>query len=517
MNITKILKSSAAMAAAAAMTAVITISSFTASAELSNTAVNADKSGILQVEVHYKQDQEDLLVQTGTGFLINQSTLLTCDHVITIDEDDKSLIAEYMTEKTGEEQKFDPDYVKVQIAILGDVKEDATITRESAEADYAILTINQTLTTKTPLKLSDSDKIEQTQEVYALGFPAVVTDFQSHTNYTAYVADDVTVTKGTVSKTNYVFNDGGNTRLIQHSANISEGNSGGPLVNANGAVVGINRGVFDNFYYAIEINQIRELLDTLAIEYTTDDGDISKPAVTTAENSSQESSQEEEATHVSVAPATSAASVPQVTVPPITTEKKSNILIFVVIGIIVFVIIIIAIIIALIIKSSKKPTPVAGNVPFTPAAPPMNQMNPMNQMPQAPRPQFNNAMTAPDAGAGETSLLNEGAGETSILGGGVSAASVSLFRKKTGTNIPLSSPVFIIGKENSKVNYCVNNNAVSRQHAKFTVNGGKTFVTDMNSSNFTYINGRKIPANTPQELHNGDVVKLADEEFEFRG
>lgn len=510
MNITKILKGSAAMIAAAAMTVSITLSTFTASAELSNSAVNADKSGILQVEVHYQPPaQEDLLVQTGTGFLINQSTLLTCDHVVTIKEADKARIAEHFTGVTGEEHKFDADYVKVEIAILGDVKEPATITRESAEADYAILNINTELTTKTPLVLSDSDKIEQTQEVYALGFPAVVTDLQSHTNYTAYVAEDVTVTKGTVSKTNYVFNDGGNTRLIQHSANISEGNSGGPLVNANGAVVGINRGSFDNFYYAIEINQIRELLDTLAIAYTTDPGRNPTPVTSTSEET-----QASEETHISLAPATTAASVPQVTVPPITTEKKSNILIFVVIGVIVFVLIIIAIIIALIIKSSKKPTPVAGNVPFTPAAPPINQMNPM---PQAPRPQFNNAMAAPDAGAGETSLLNEGAGETSILGGGVSATSVSLFRKKTGTNIPLSSPVFIIGKENSKVNYCVNNNAVSRQHAKFTVNGGTTFVTDMNSSNFTYINGRKIPANTPQELHNGDIIKLADEEFEFRG
>lgn len=514
MKITTIIKRASAAVAAAAMTAAMTATlSFTAltgNAILTNAAVNEDKSGILQVEVHYQPSgQEDLLVQTGTGFLINRSTLLTCDHVVTIDDEDKPLIAQYFTEKMGEEHKFDEDYVKVQVAILGDVKEPATITRQSHEGDYAILTINTDLTTKNPLALTDSDSVQQTQEVYALGFPSNITDFQNHTNYTAYVADDVTVTQGTVSKTNYVFNNGGNTKLVQHSANISEGNSGGPLVNSDGNVVGINQGVYDNFYYAIEINQIRELLDTLGIEYNYIETG-SKTTTTVSEEA-------ETPTLATVAPATTAAVKPDpvITAPAVEDEGSGfDIKWIIIIAIVLVVLIIIAIIVAILLMSRKKPTPVAA--PPVPARPMGGPVNQIPQAPVSPAP-YNPGVTAADTGAGETSLLNSGAGETSVLGGGSAMGKAILIRKKTGTNVPISSPDFIIGKENSRVNYCVNNNAVSRQHAKITVNGGNYFITDMNSSNFTYINGRQIPANTPQPIHTGDVIKLADEEFEFRG
>ena len=50
---------------------------------------------------------------------------------------------------------------------------------------------------------------------------------------------------------------------------MTDGNSGGPLVDENGAVVGINKGKNDNYYYAISINQVKEVLDALEITYST--------------------------------------------------------------------------------------------------------------------------------------------------------------------------------------------------------------------------------------------------------
>ncbi len=511
MNITNLFKRTSLALAAAAMAASMTAIPLTSSAEsTANTAVNADRSGIVQVETYYQPTgQKPITIMTGTGFLINENTILTCHHVIDFSDDVDLVkdIEEYFSFTMEEEHKFDEDYVGIQIAVLGDVKEPATVKRESEDGDYAVLTIDTKLTTKTPLTLCDSDTVEQTEQVYALGYPSNVTDFQQQLSYTAYNDDDVTITQGNISKTGYVSTDIGmsGVKLFQHSAYLSGGNSGGPLVNEEGHVIGIANAasITDDYYYAIEINQIKDLLDILGIEYTGCDPDPIEPTEPDPTEPNPETS-------LDTQPPTPPA--PITTTEPIKDDPKP--MPWVLIGILgAAAVIVIILIIVLVAKGGKKPEP----VPAAPApVPPRPPINPSG----APRPI---SPTPPmggmgmDNGAGETSLLNSGAGETSILGGGAAASRVAIIRKKTGTSIPVNTPEFIIGKENSRVNYCVNNNAVSRQHAKISANNGSYFITDMNSSNFTFLNGRQIPANTPQLLHSGDVFKLADEEFEFRG
>lgn len=516
MNITKLFKRTSLALAAAAMAASMTAIPLTSSAETSaNTAVNNDRSGIVQVETYYQPTGQDpITIQTGTGFLINENTLLTCDHVTDV-SDYISDIEEYFSLIMDEKHKFDKDYVGIQIAVLGDVKAEATIQEHSEAGDYAILHFDKKLTTKTPLILGDSDAVQQTEQVYALGYPANVTDFQNQLNYTAYDDDDVTITQGNISKTNYVSTDIGMTgvQLFQHSAYLSGGNSGGPLVNEKGEVIGIANAasIADDYYYAIEINQIKKLLDILDIPYpkpnvstpATDPTDEPEPTEPTQEISNPDSD-------------ITQPTVPTPTEPEPEPEPETDKTIpWVLIGILgAAALIVIILIIVLVAKGGKKPEP----VPAAPApVPPRPPINPSGApRPISPTPPMG-AMGGMDNGAGETSLLNSGAGETSILGGGAAASRVTIIRKKTGTSIPVNTPEFIIGKENSRVNYCVNNNAVSRQHAKISANNGSYFITDMNSSNFTFLNGRQIPANTPQLLHSGDVFKLADEEFEFRG
>ena len=55
---------------------------------------------------------------------------------------------------------------------------------------------------------------------------------------------------------------------MQHSASLSSGSSGGPLVSQDGSVVAINRGGVNQYYYSVAISQIREVLDKLGVEYT---------------------------------------------------------------------------------------------------------------------------------------------------------------------------------------------------------------------------------------------------------
>ncbi len=506
MNITNLFKRTSLALAAAAMAASMTAIPLTSSA--ANEAVNADRSGIVQVEAYYQPAGEEAIpVQTGTGFLINENTFITCNHVVAFDADTIEAIEELVSLRTDKEHKFDEDYVKIQIAVLGDVKANATITEASVDGDYAVLEFDKKLTKKTPLVLGDSANVAQTEQIYALGYPNIVKDFEIRLNNNSFTDDDVTVTQGNISKTSYISSDVGMTgvTLFQHSAVLEGGNSGGPLVNEAGEVIGINnaKSKLGDYYYSIEINQIKDLLDMLGIEYIG--GGNPKPPTTEPATSTDDPKPD---TTISTEPPTPAPVTTSTTEPEPPIPGKN----WVLIGILgAAAVIVIILIIVLVVKGGKKPEPVPAAPAPVPPRPPINPSP--NPRPISPSPMGGGM----DNGAGETSLLNAGAGETSILGGGAAASRVTIIRKKTGTSIPVNAPEFVIGKENSRVNYCVNNNAVSRQHAKISANNGSYFITDMNSSNFTYLNGRKIPANTPQLLHSGDVFKLADEEFEFRG
>lgn len=92
----------------------------------------------------------------------------------------------------------------------------------------------------------------------------------------------------------------------------------------------------------------------------------------------------------------------------------------------------------------------------------------------------------------------------------------TLFRVLTGETISINKPVFRLGKEKSYVDYFVTNNiAVSRSHADIITRGMRHFVIDLNSKNHTYINNQELPIHYEIEIHDGDMLKLGNEEFIF--
>ena len=142
---------------------------------------------------------------------------------------------------------------------------------------------------------------------------------------------------------------------------------------------------------------------------------------------------------------------------------------------------------------------------------PPRPMTPPQPRPMA-QPQPNNFS---DEGAGETSVLNDGAGETTVLNGQTGGV---LLRKSNGDRINLNKAVFNIGKERRRVDYCISDNSsVSRVHAKISAKAGKYYITDLNSTNCTFVNGSKLTPNQEVALNPGDKIKISDEEFEFLG
>ena len=120
--------------------------------------------------------------------------------------------------------------------------------------------------------------------------------------------------------------------------------------------------------------------------------------------------------------------------------------------------------------------------------------------------------------AGSTSSVHssDGSGETVFHESHIQITGISLMRKSNNETVNINKPEFTIGKERRRVDYCVaDNSSVSRVHAKLRVRGGICCISDLGSTNCTYVNGTKLGRNQEVALKKGDKIKLSYEEFEM--
>ena len=152
---------------------------------------------------------------------------------------------------------------------------EAQITYLQTGLDLAILTTTTGLSGRPVLPFADISNLRAADTVYALGFPGTADDYIDFGEYMPSSANDVTVTRGIVSSVHAVFY---NTDAIQHDCYISHGNSGGPLLNEAGAVIGINTwgnpepGAARSVNYAIHNTYIINAFNEFGIEYKTQGG-----------------------------------------------------------------------------------------------------------------------------------------------------------------------------------------------------------------------------------------------------
>jgi pSer/pThr/pTyr-binding forkhead associated (FHA) protein len=71
---------------------------------------------------------------------------------------------------------------------------------------------------------------------------------------------------------------------------------------------------------------------------------------------------------------------------------------------------------------------------------------------------------------------------------------------------------YIIGRARES-DICINDNSVSRKHATIIEEGGKTYVEDHNSTNGTFINGRKVYGKELLSLN--DILKVGSKPVPF--
>lgn len=528
------------------------------------------KNGVLQLTVQVFVNSEEIYKSSGTAFLINESHVVTNYHVIGFSTTDMEIL------NTIQQAGADVDII-YKVYSKRDVYREADLvqTASSAEMDFAVLELESPIGGRVPLALADSDAVADLDAVYALGFPSDSLQVQ---DIVFHDSGDVAATRGVISKSLSVDGVG----YFQHDATVSAGSSGGPLVNEEGAVVGINtlQGLTSQNIYvmdengaailqsyghidfngAIKVNELSEVLDQAMITYTKwdggsivssnddDDDDVSEgeepteapEEVVTIDTTALQNKVDEAKildsskytpeswdvleSNLDAAETVlydSAASQEQIdkktseldsAIRQLEEAKGVNGLVIGIIAAIAVVIIVLVVVLVLVLGNGKKNKIPTGNVP--PMATPNQNQPPYGQAPSN-IPPMNYQTAATDEGAGETSVLSEGAGETTVLGGGAGATAY-LVRTKTGEKITVNSPNFVIGKEKKRVNYCISDNSsISRSHARIVKKGAQYYIVDMNSTNFTILNGAKLSANVETPLESGAKIRLSDEDFEF--
>jgi S1-C subfamily serine protease len=158
-------------------------------------------------------------IRSGSGFFINSKGLaVTNYHVI------RNMIAAKVTLEDGKSYEV------------------AGVVDYSADSDLALIQINGT---DFPfLSLADSDSVTTGASITAIGYPLGV---------------DQTVTSGTITNASHLA-DG--VKYIMINAAISNGNSGGALINAAGKVIGVTSASYSNgqnLNLAVPINLLKSL------------------------------------------------------------------------------------------------------------------------------------------------------------------------------------------------------------------------------------------------------------------
>jgi serine protease Do len=138
---------------------------------------------------------------------------------------------------------------EIEVQLMDDRKFPAKLVGKDARTDLALLKIEASGLPVLPL--GDSDKLEVGELVLAIGNPFGL----DHT-----VSIGIVSRKGRAPGSSGTFDD-----YIQTDASVNPGNSGGPLINMRGEVIGINTAVIPNrrVAFAIPVNLAKSLLPEL--------------------------------------------------------------------------------------------------------------------------------------------------------------------------------------------------------------------------------------------------------------
>ncbi len=167
------------------------------------------------------------------------------------------------------------DATRITVILYDNTEYEATLIGSDALSDIAVLKINPDSDVKLiPMEIGNSDELVVGEAVVAIGCPAGIEFIGTVTDGIVSAINrnvEITDSYGNVQK---------NMTLIQTNATINHGNSGGPLINTRGQVIGINTLKLSSNYegvgFSIPMNGAKPIIKQLiehgeVIERTDDD------------------------------------------------------------------------------------------------------------------------------------------------------------------------------------------------------------------------------------------------------
>jgi S1-C subfamily serine protease len=224
---------------------------------VSTTGTQQSSTKGLTPEAIYRQDGPGVVQITATS--VTQPTPDPFNFFPSTPQTSKSLGSGFVLDRAGHvitNFHVIQGAQKVQVSFSGQDQLPATVVGKDRSTDLAVLKIDAHSRALTPLPLGDSDAVRVGDPVYAIGNPFGLTR---------------TLTTGVVSAVQrQIFAPNGVPidSAIQTDAAINHGNSGGPLIDANGRVIGVTSQIQTGggqnqgnvgIGFAIPVNTVRDI------------------------------------------------------------------------------------------------------------------------------------------------------------------------------------------------------------------------------------------------------------------
>lgn len=419
------------------------------------------RNSVVVVETCLELDAGTVSFGWGTGFFVGEEGqdpmyLITNHHVIEpfLESGEGELVQAETTEGvlTGRS--------KIRVFYDSDDFEEAYPVAYDEIKDLAVLKLGAATSKRTPLPLCSPTDNMVGSTIYAVGYPGLAENVFADAT-TTWGPSDVSVTSGSISR--LLTTSGTGQMRLQIDCVIRHGNSGGPLVNENGQVLGIAvSSVSDeedsSMYYGVNIDEVIPYLKQYDVPYVLQEAG--------ATQSSSETSLAE-----GTAPAGDTIVVPESTEEdPKESSGGVPAAVWVVIGVAVAAVA--GVVIFLLLQKGKK----------TPA-----QVQPVQPAPApAPAPQ-------------KVPVLR------------------SLAQQHNGVRIPIQGRQILIGTSQGEcqVVFRPGTPGVSRRHCSISWDAatGDFILTDLGSSFGTFLENRqKLAQGVPTRLRPGDRFYLGSPE-----
>ncbi len=339
------------------------------------------------------------------------------------------------------------------------------------------------------LEFGHTGMVQRGEEVYAIGFPGIA-EVLSDLNTAHY--SDSTITKGIVSR----ITSSEGVPVFQTDTAISGGNSGGPLVNRDGVVIGIASGgivrltgdavIPTEINYAVQIDVLTDFLRSRGIPYI--EAGAGSPVV---DQAAEEPPAPEPEPIIEPEPQPE----PIIETPTLPVEESGFPIMYVAIGAAALIIVVVLIVL---LSKGNKAAPAKSS-----AAPPPMQAPPTQRTSTAPATQAS-AKTAAAPAAPVT--------KAKPVGPRASVKGVSGYF--AGQKIELVQGQLVIGRDPklAQLVYPQSFEEISRKHVTISYDeNAQRFSLEDSSSNGTFLpSNQRLETGKPHYLNKGDRFYISD-------